>query len=92
MSDLADIQQRIEKRRAEMGYDNDALQLQILLTEEVGEVSRELRSLFTDKALNIDHLSDELADVFVYLSALASKFDIDLERAIEKKFFSGGGD
>lgn len=51
-------------------------------------MSSELRELFNGGVVNVNGLADELADVFVYLSALASKFDIDLSEAVEKKFFT----
>ena len=47
--------------------------------EEVGELSRELRS-----GRNVEKLRDEFADVLAWLSTLASLADIDLEEAAGK--------
>jgi NTP pyrophosphatase (non-canonical NTP hydrolase) len=47
--------------------------------EEVGELSRELRSCKDKKALQ-----DEFADVLAWLSTLASLAKIDLEEAVMK--------
>lgn len=47
--------------------------------EEVGELSRELRSKKDVKRLN-----EEFADVLAWLSTLASLAEIDLEKAAEK--------
>ena len=89
MSDLKQLQDRIATKRSELGYKNDPMQLQILLMEEVGEVSKELRQTWSSESKSVDKqaLSDELADVFIYVSSLASSFDIDLAKAIDHKFF-----
>jgi len=47
--------------------------------EEVGELSRELRS-----RKNKRKLQEEFADVFAWLSTLASLAEIDLEESAEK--------
>ena len=47
--------------------------------EEVGELSRELRS-----CENKERLREEFADVLAWLSTLASLADVDLEEAAEK--------
>ena len=88
MSELRDIQQRIAAIREQRGFTNDPLKIQLLLTEEVGEVSSELKRLWSKNydAFSKDRVANEIADVFVLLSALATEFDIDLEQAVNKKF------
>jgi NTP pyrophosphatase (non-canonical NTP hydrolase) len=89
MGDLKTLQDRIAKTRAELGFNNDPLQLQVLLVEEVGEVSKELRQLWASETRQLDSeaLANELADVFIYLTSIASSFEIDLGEAVERKFF-----
>lgn len=66
--------------------------LVMALAVEVGELlehfqwlddqaSRDLKNIPTDKA----EVADEMADVFMYLLALADKLDIDLQIAAETK-------
>ena len=90
MSDLKALQDRIVETRKARGFVTDPLKIQILLTEEVGEISTELKRLWSPNydAFSKDRIANEIADTFVVLSALASEFDIDLESAVEKKFFN----
>ena len=61
----------------------------LMLTEEVGEIASELKPLWSNNYGDFDpaRLQDEIADAFVLLSALATRFDIDIETAVTKKFF-----
>jgi NTP pyrophosphatase (non-canonical NTP hydrolase) len=52
------------------------------LVEEIGELARTLRQ----KELNKAEISDEMADIFAWLSSLANLLDIDLEEACYKKY------
>ena len=89
MSELRDLQRRIAAVRAERGFTTDPVRLLALLVEEVGEVAGELKKTWSANYpdLVVDELADELADVFVLLSALASEHDIDLGEAVTTKFF-----
>ena len=89
MSELKYLQKRIVETRAERGFVTDPLKIQIMLTEEVGEVSAELKRLWSNNydSFSEERVANEIADTFVLLSALASEFNIDLESAVEKKFF-----
>lgn len=90
MKDLSEIQQQITETRRERGFITDPTKIQILLTEEIGEISSELKRLWSMNydEFNPDRLSDEIADAFVLLCALASEFDINIDQAVESKFFS----
>jgi NTP pyrophosphatase (non-canonical NTP hydrolase) len=59
------------------------------LVEEVGEFSRSVNIKFGDKKSKHEddggELSDELADVFFTVLALANKLEIDLDEALTKK-------
>ena len=89
MSELSEIQARIAEVRAERGFVTDPLKIHLMITEEVGEVASELKRLWSKNYDGFDktRLADELSDVFVLLCALATKFDIDLEAALQSKFF-----
>lgn len=89
MATLPELQARIAAKREERGFGNDPLTLHLLLSEEVGEVAHELkRSVSVNyEPFEVECLADELADTFVVLSALATAFDIDIEAAVEAKFF-----
>ena len=89
MSELKELQQRIVNTRKERGFVNDPLKIQIMLTEEVGEISAELKRLWSKNydSFSKERVANEIADTFVLLTALASEFDIDLESAVETKFF-----
>lgn len=89
-SGLGEVQRRIAATRAERGFVADPLKIHILLTEEIGEVAAELKRTWSKNydAFSRERLADELADSFVLLSALATAFDIDLNDALESKFFA----
>ena len=88
MSSLADLQASIVETRARRGFVTDPSKLLVLLTEEVGEVASEIKLSWSDNygEFSRNRLKDEIADVFVVLTALASRYDIDLEQAVVEKF------
>lgn len=88
MSDLATIQQQIVSIRSERGFTTDPVRMLALLVEEVGEVAGEIKKTWSPNypELNVADVANELADVFVLVSALASSFDIDLATAVHDKF------
>lgn len=89
MTELVELQNQIETVRVERGFTTDPVRLLALLTEEVGEVAGELKKTWSRNYddLIVDDLADELADVFVLVSAIATAFDVDLETAVRSKFF-----
>ncbi len=89
MPELKELQKRIVDEREERGFVTDPLKIQIMLVEEVGEVSAELKRLWSKNYddFSKERVANEIADTFVLLSALASEFDIDLASAVETKFF-----
>ena len=89
MTNLTNLQKRIARERENRGFVMDPVKLAVLLSEEVGEIASEIKRLWSK---NYDHfcadrLEEEIADAFVVLAALANQFDIDMEEAIERKFF-----
>lgn len=89
MSELAVLQRKISDIRAQRGFFTDPLKIMIHLTEEIGEVASQVRRTWSVNPDDFDQsqLEDEIAEVFVILTALANQFDIDIEQAVVKKFF-----
>jgi len=89
VTSLHELQQSIALTRAERGFTTDPVRLLCLLVEEVGEVAAEVKKTWSDNYPDLRHeeLGDELADVFVLLSALASSFELDLDASVRSKFF-----
>jgi len=88
LAELKELQAEISEIRKQRGFVTDPIKIQLLLTEEVGEVSAELKRLWSKNydEFSSERIANEISDVFVLLSALASEFDIDLESAVRKKF------
>jgi len=87
--ELAVLCHKVARRRIERGFTTETLKLQQLLSEEIGEMSRELKKLWTKSYGVFDEskLGEEMADVICLLMAIAHEHQIDLEKAILGKFF-----
>lgn len=94
MAELTDLQREIVELRARRGFTVDPVKVLVLLTEELGEVARELKKTWSPNYDEFDpeRLAPELADMFVLLSALASEVQVDLETAVRNKFFRADQD
>ena len=72
----------------------DCLQWAGALAGEVGELANlckkisrvQVSNLFTESTITEWQISDEIADVLIYLYLLAAYFDIDIEWAVKHKF------
>lgn len=93
MTELGDLQKAISIERVNRGFVTDPVKLQLLLSEEIGEMASEIKKLWSKNYAEFDRrrLEDEIADVFVLLAAMAEKFDIDIEKAVAEKFFQEDG-
>lgn len=66
----------------------------ILLTEEIGELSRLVARIYGEQSFKKelspseikDQLGDEMADILFVLTCLSNQMGIDLETAIQKNF------
>lgn len=89
MSDLKELQRRIVRMREDRGFTTEPLRVFTLLTEEIGEIARELKRTWSENYPEFDKrdLADEISDCIVLLLALAHCFEIDAAQAIEEKFF-----
>lgn len=87
---IQDFQKYVIQLEKERGFDNQtASQKGLLLGEEIGELFKAIRKheagLRVDGSSQVHNVADELADVFIYLCAIANRYDIDLEEAFLAK-------
>ncbi len=85
-----DFQNYVIALEKERGFDNQsATQKGLLLGEEMGELFKAMRKheagLRVDENSKVHDVADELADVFIYLCAIANRYDVDLEQAFRDK-------
>ena len=86
---MKSLQQRIVAKRAQRGFTTEPLEVFTLLQEEVGEIAGELKKTWSPNYDTFDpeKLGEEIADCLALLAALADRFDIDMEEALERMFF-----
>ena len=86
---LREFQEYVAQLEIERGFvHQDVIHKCLLLGEEVGELFKAIRKL---EKLNIDQksqvgtVSEELADILIYLCAIANRCNVDLEEAFRAK-------
>lgn len=88
---LQEVQQYIKDVIEIRGFANQEIEKTMLLLEEVGELAKSIRKNATDmgidnnKANHYDTIESEVADVFIVLSSVCNKLDIDLYKALKDK-------
>lgn len=86
---LRDFQEYVKKLELQRGFiQQNAIEKCLLLGEEMGELFKAVRKavkLKTDINANIGSIDEEIADMMIYLCAIANRFDIDIEQAFRKK-------
>lgn len=89
---LQEVQQYIKHVIEIRGFSNQEIEkTMLLLLEEVGELAKSIRKNATNmgidnnKANNYDTIESEVADVFIVLSSVCNKLDIDLYKALKDK-------
>ena len=86
---LNNIQEYVKELEKERGFSKDStLQKCLLLGEEVGELFKAIRKsvgLKIDKGSSVTSIEEELADIIIYLSSIANRYNIDLEKAFRNK-------
>lgn len=87
---LATWQEYIDLMRETRGFTKDTPQnLMLFLTEEMGELAKEVRKLMklkldVNKTIESD-IEGEIADIFIYLLSLCNTLDINLAEAVKEK-------
>ncbi len=86
---LSDFQKYVIELEKERGFsDQTIIDKCLLLGEEVGELFKAVRKsegLVVDANSNFTDIGDELADILIYVCAIANRKNIDLEKAFLKK-------
>ncbi|MCG8335682.1 MAG: pyrophosphohydrolase [Proteobacteria bacterium] len=86
---LSDFQKYVEELEIERGFsDQSARDKCLLLGEEIGELFKAVRKsegLKIDKTSDFGNISEELADILIYLCSIANRYQIDLEKAFREK-------
>ena len=86
---LAEFQQYVAELELERGFeDQTVMDKCLLLGEEIGELFKAVRhceGLKVDPDSSIGEVKHELADVFIYVCAIANRYNIDLEQAFRDK-------
>lgn len=90
--DLRKIQQYIKNVIDIRGFGNQPIQdTMLLLLEEVGELAKAIRknatgmSIDKNKICNYDTIESEIADVFIVLSSICNKLNIDMYNSLVEK-------
>lgn len=86
---LADFQNYVFELENERGFINQTVvEKCLLLGEEIGELFKAVRKkqqIKIDKNFEVATIGEELADILIYLCAIANRFDIRLEEAFRLK-------
>ena len=86
---LAEYQSYVEQLEVERGFAHQSPRDKcLLLGEELGELFKAIRKaegLAIDATSSVGSVAEELADVFIYLCAIANRYHIDLESAFREK-------
>jgi len=87
---IGDFQIYVNELELERGFaEQTALQKCLLLGEEIGELFKAVRkhdsTLRVDSNSKVGTIEEELADILIYTSAIANKYQINLEQAFRKK-------
>jgi NTP pyrophosphatase (non-canonical NTP hydrolase) len=84
-----EIQKYVEELEKERGFTEvSVIQNCLLLGEEVGELFKAVRKaekMRTDEKSTSTSIEEELADIIIYLSSIANRYNIDLENAFRNK-------
>ncbi|MBC8185386.1 pyrophosphohydrolase [candidate division KSB1 bacterium] len=86
---LNDIQSYVIELENERGFAHqNAVEKCLLLGEEIGELFKAVRKkqqIKIDNNSKVTTVGEELADILIYLCAIANRFDISLEEAFRSK-------
>jgi len=86
---LADLQRYVAELETERGFADQTVRDKcLLLGEEIGELFKAIRreeGLLIDEQSVSPEVAHELADILIYLCAIANRRGIDLEKAFRAK-------
>lgn len=89
-SSVQDIQKYIKDMIEVRGFRNSLLERMCLLTEEIGELAKEVRKTDNNIALDISkdyssNLENEITDVFICLMGMCELIDMDIVQGLKNK-------
>lgn len=89
-SSVEDIQKYIKDMIEVRGFKNSLLERMVLLTEEVGELAKEVRKTDNNMSLDINkeyssNLENEITDVFICLLGMCEMLDMDIVEGLRNK-------
>lgn len=88
-ANLQHLQQYVRELEVERGFEHQTIiQKCLLLGEEIGELFKAIRKtekLSVDQNSQTHDVANELADILIYICAIANRTGIDLESAFRKK-------
>ena len=86
---LQGLQEYVAQSEGERGFaDQTALQKCLLLGEETGELFKAVRrcsDIKVDPESSVHQVGEELADILMFVFAIANRFEVDLEVALREK-------
>lgn len=87
---LRDIQTYVQEMEIERGFDTTSSNIQtaLQLGEEMGELFKAIRKaekMRVDATSTFTDVEEEIADILIFTSALANRYNIDLEKAFRDK-------
>lgn len=86
---FSDYQQYVKELEIQRGFESqNAIEKCLLLGEEVGELFKAVRKaskIKIDVNSNFGSIDEEIADILIYLCAIANRYEIDIEDAFRKK-------
>ena len=89
-SNISDIQTYVANMMKANNFNNTPLELFCYLTEEIGELAKEIRKTEENMEIDIQKeyvscLKHEIADAFIYLLAICNSYNINLFDAFKSK-------
>ena len=89
LATLSNLQIYVDELEKERGFNKETiLQKCLLLGEEVGELFKAIRKtekIGIDNNSQVFNIEEELADILIYLCAIANRCNIDMEQAFRAK-------
>jgi NTP pyrophosphatase (non-canonical NTP hydrolase) len=87
---LKDFQEYVKDLEQERGFEKqNVIQKSLLLGEEIGELFKAIRKMesisIDKKNSKITTVEEELADILIYVCAIANRYNIDLEKSFREK-------
>lgn len=89
-SSVEDVQNYIKDMIETRGFRNSLLERMCLLTEEVGELAKEVRKTDNNLAIDVNKeysssLQNEITDVFICLMGMCELIDMDIVEGLKNK-------